>query len=309
MIVEDLILKIKELKTKKNALILAHYYQRPEIQDIADYVGDSLALAQHAVKAKSSYIILCGVKFMAETAKILNPNARVFLPNLDAGCSLADSCDVESYKKFIEPYPDGIKITYINSSVDVKILSDIIVTSSNAKRIVEAQPIDKPILFAPDQHLGRYIQSTTHRKMILFPGQCHVHSQIETQEILKLKVQYPYAKIIVHPECTDPILKIADFVGSTSALLKYVAQSSDHVFIVGTEIGILHQMKKIAPDKTFLTVSDSKSSCSCSECEYMKSISLTNVLDVLENEINEIILDEETIHKASIPLMRMLSYG
>lgn len=308
MMKNNLISDILRLKEKKNAIIAAHYYQRPEIQDIADFIGDSLALSQFASRSNAKFIILCGVKFMAETVKILNPDARVFLPNLGAGCSLADSCPKQEYEKFISKYPDAIKITYINSNIDVKIMSDIIVTSSNAERIIRSQPPDATILFAPDRHLGSYLQSISGRNMIIYPGQCHVHSLMEAETVIKLKSQYPHAKVIVHPECPDPVRKIADFIGSTSSLLNYVSKSPDTYFIVGTEIGIIHQMKKVAPEKVFINVSNSPN-CACSECEFMKTITLQNILDVLENEINEIIIPMEKIEKARVPLERMLSYG
>lgn len=302
---ENIINQINELRKNKNAIILAHFYQIPEIQDIADYVGDSLGLAREAEKTNADIIVFAGVHFMAETAKILNPEKKVLIPDINAGCSLADSCPPNEFKKFISKYPNHLVITYINASAEIKALSDIIVTSSNAKKIVEQLPFDQKIIFAPDKNLGTYINNITGRNMVLWDGTCHVHNQLELDRILKLKKDYPNIPLIAHPECQAPILEIADFIGSTNALLDYTRKDSANKYIVATESGILHQMKKYSPHKEFIIV-PSNEFCNCNNCEYMKMNTLDKILYVLQNETNEITLNEELITKVYKPLRRML---
>ncbi|PLW92306.1 MAG: quinolinate synthase [Marinilabiliales bacterium] len=296
---------INELRKNKNAIILAHYYQIPEIQDIADYVGDSLGLAREAEKTDADIIVFAGVHFMAETAKILNPDKKVLIPDTQAGCSLADSCPPKEFEEFIKQYPDHMVITYVNATAEIKALSDIIVTSSNAKRIVEQLPLDQKIVFAPDKNLGTYINNISGRNMVLWDGSCHVHNQLELDHILKLKIDNPNIPLIAHPECQAPILEIAEFVGSTNALLNYTRNDSENKYIVATEGGILHQMKKHSPNKEFIIV-PSDELCNCNDCEYMKMNTLDKILHVLQNEINEVTLHEELITKAYKPLKRML---
>lgn len=301
----DLMRKIIELKRKKNAVILAHYYQISEIQDIADYIGDSLGLAQNALQTQSKIIVFAGVHFMAETAKIINPYKKVLLPDLKAGCSLADSCPANEFRIFIKEHPDHKVISYINCSAEIKALSDVICTSGNALKIVESFPKNQKIIFAPDKNLGNYINQISGRKMLLWDGICEVHHIIKTEAILKLKIKHPEAKLIAHPECQAVILEIADFIGSTTALLNYTIKSKDTKFIVATETGILHQMRKNSPDKQFLIV-PADNTCSCNDCPYMKMNTLKNVYSCLENETPEIILQKTLMAKARKPIMKML---
>lgn len=300
-----LIQKLKLLIKEKEAIILAHYYTNKEVQEIADFVGDSLALAQFAKKTESKIIVFAAVNFMAETAKILNPTKKVLLPDLESHCSLSDSCNHLDFKKFISNYPNHTVISYINCSTEVKMLSDIICTSSNAIKIVESLPRDEKIIFAPDRNLGNYIKSKTKRDMIIWDGFCHIHEQIKEEEIIKLKKEHPDAKVLAHPECRDIVLKLADFVGSTNAMLNYTLTDNSQEYIVLTENGILYQMKKNSPNKIFYTY-NSDSSCSCSDCEYMKLNTIEKIYNCLLNENNEILLSDEVIEKAKKPLLRML---
>jgi len=301
----NLIRSVLNLKNDKKAVILAHYYQIPEIQDIADFVGDSLALSQEAFKTDANIIVFAGVNFMAETAKILNPEKKVLIPDLKAGCSLADSCPPLEFEKFKKKYPGHIVVSYINCSAEIKALSDVICTSSNAVRIVETFPKDQPLIFAPDRNLGNYINQLTKRKMILWNGTCEVHDLIKTEAVIKLKIENPDAKLIAHPECKGVILEMADFIGSTTALLNYSIKSTAKKFIVATETGILHQMKKASPDKEFLIV-PSDETCSCNDCPYMKLNTLEKLYLCLKNERPEILLSPALIKKARKPIVRML---
>jgi quinolinate synthase len=297
--------KIKKLKKEKNAIILAHYYQVPEIQDIADYVGDSYALAKYAKSTEADIIILAGVKFMAETAKVLNPTKRVFIPDMNAGCSLVDAAPVEEFKNWINIFHNPFVVTYINSSIEIKMLSDVIVTSSNAVKIVSKISEDKTILFAPDKNLGNYVMQKTNRKMQIWDGHCYVHDQLIAEQIINLKKQYVDAPVIAHPECQPTILAISDFIGSTSALLDYVKNTNFDKYIIATETGILHQMKKIKPDAKFIIV-PANETCSCNDCMFMKLNTLEKIYDNLLLENNEILLTDEQINKAKIPIMRMM---
>ncbi|RNC66512.1 quinolinate synthase NadA [Proteiniphilum sp. X52] len=303
---EELVVNIKLLKKEKNAIILAHYYQEPAIQDIADFVGDSLALAQWAAKTSADIIVLCGVHFMGETAKILSPEKRVFIPDLEAGCSLAESCPSKPFEEFVNAHPDHTVISYVNTTAAVKALTDIVVTSTNAKQIVESLPEDEKIIFGPDKNLGDYINKLTGRSMILWDGVCHVHAQFSLERILELKGEYPNALLLAHPECPKYLLEIADHVGSTSSLLKYATQSDNPQFIVATEAGILHQMRNDNPDKEFIPAPPEDSTCACNECFYMKMNTLEKLYLCLKNEKPEIIVDEEVRIKAVKPIERML---
>jgi len=301
----DYISEIKKLREEKNAIILAHYYQIPEIQDIADYIGDSLGLAQKAAETKADVIVFAGVHFMAETAKILNPNKKVLLPDLEAGCSLADSCPPVEFKKFRDEYPDHIVLSYINCSSGIKELSDVIVTSGNAVQIVESFDKDQKIIFAPDKNLGGYINNKTGRDMVLWDGICEVHDILSTEAIIKLKIVHPDAELIAHPECDGPVLALADMVGSTTAMLKYTQKSPSKKFIVASETGILHQMKKDSPNKDFLVVPKDET-CNCNDCPYMKMNTLEKLYLCLKNESPEIILPTEVIDRAEKPINKML---
>jgi len=300
------ILEIKRLKAKKNAIILAHYYQNDDIQDIADFVGDSLALSQKASKNSADIIIFAGVKFMAETAKILAPEKKVIIPDLNAGCSLADSCKEEDFKKFIEKNKGRTIISYVNSTAEIKALSDIICTSSNAVQIVESLPTDEKILFAPDRNLGNYVFNKTGRDIICWDGTCMVHKEISLEKILDLKKENKDAKILVHPECELPVRIIADFIGSTYSLLMYTKNDNGKSYIVATEPGIIHQMKKENPDKNFIPAPSMDSTCGCSECSYMKLITIEKILNCLRTEEPEIIINIETMRKAIIPIKKMM---
>jgi quinolinate synthase len=297
--------EIEKLKSEKKAIILAHYYQIPEIQDIADYVGDSLGLAQQAKNTDAQLIVFAGVHFMAETAKILNPDKKVVLPDLNAGCSLADSCKPDDFKRFLENYPDHTVISYINCSAEIKTLSDIICTSGNALALVNSLPEDEKIVFAPDKNLGAYINKMTGRNMVLWDGTCEVHNILTKEKIVELKIKNKDAELIAHPECDAAILEIADFVGSTTALLAYTRKSTSKRFIVATESGILHQMKKESPDKDFIIV-PADETCSCNDCPYMKLNTIEKLYNAIKYEKPEIILSEETILKAKLPIIRML---
>jgi quinolinate synthase len=298
-------MNIELLIKKKRAILLAHYYTNSEIQQIADFTGDSLALAQQAKKTDAEIIVFAGVHFMAETAKILNPTKKVLVPDLDAGCSLSDSCKASEFELFIKNHPDHKVITYINSSIGVKMLSDVICTSSNAVKIVESFPKNQKLIFAPDKNLGAYINKITGHNMVLWNGSCHVHNQLHSENIIKLKLENPDAQVIAHPECQDVILKLADFIGSTLQLLDYTQKSDAKKFIVATETGILYQMKKASPEKEFIIV-PSSDSCNCNDCSYMKMNTLEKIYQCLDQESNELLLTEEQIAKARIPLQRML---
>src|SRR5882757_7227556 len=301
----DLFREIELLKKEKNAIILAHYYQEADIQDVADYLGDSLGLAQQAAGTQADLIVFAGVHFMAETAKILNPGKKVVLPDLKAGCSLADSAPGYQFKAFKEKFPKHIVISYINCSAEVKALSDIICTSSNAEKIVESIPKDQPIIFAPDRNLGAYLVKKTGRDMLLWDGACMVHEIFSLEKITKLKIRHPQAKLIAHPECEDPILRVADYIGSTTGLLKYSQTDKAQEYIVATETGILHQMMKASPEKTFIPAPPNNS-CACNDCPHMKRNTLEKIYLCMEHELPEIIMDEELRMAARKPIDRML---
>ena len=304
---KDLKEQILALKKEKNAVILAHYYQEADIQDIADYVGDSLGLSQVAVDVEADIILFAGVHFMAETAKILNPTKKVILPDLKAGCSLAESCPPEDFKKFTEAHPDHTVITYVNCSAEVKALTDIVVTSSNAVKIVNSIPLDKPIIFAPDKNLGKYVMEQTGRDMLLWDGSCVVHEAFSLDKLLALYKENPDAKIIAHPESETHILKTAAYVGSTAGMIEFVKNDPNHKFIVATEAGILHKMKQEVPEKILIPApAIENNTCACSECGYMKMNTLQKVYNCLLNETPEIFVPEDIIKKALIPIQRML---
>ena len=302
---ESIIEKIEALKREKKAVILAHYYQIPEIQDIADFVGDSLGLSQQALNTTAEIIVFAGVHFMGETAKILNPTKKVLIPDMQAGCSLADSCPPDQFRVFKDQYPDHVVISYINCSAEIKTMSDVICTSSNAVKIVESFPKDQKIIFAPDKNLGGYINSITGRNMVLWDGSCEVHDIIKAEAIVKLKAENPEAKLIAHPECKAVILALADFIGSTTALLDYTIKNSAEKFIVATETGILHQMRRASPEKIFLIVPTDET-CGCNDCKYMKMNTLEKIYNSLLNEKPEILLSENVMEKAKKPILRML---
>jgi len=301
----DLFAEIERLKKEKNAIILAHYYQEPDIQDVADFIGDSLGLAQQAEKTNADIIVFAGVHFMAETAKILNPGKKVLLPDLKAGCSLSDSAPPELFKKFRDKYPDHIVITYVNCSAGMKALSDIICTSSNAEKIIESLPKEQKIIFAPDKNLGAYLNKKTGRSMLLWNGSCMVHEIFSLEKIIKLKIRHPKAKVIAHPECEDAVLAVADFIGSTTGLLKYSQTSDAEEFIVVTETGILHQMQKSNPSKTFIPAPPNNS-CACNDCPHMKLNTLEKLYLCMEYETPEITMDEQLRVAAAKPIERML---
>ena len=301
----DLFAEIERLKREKNAILLAHYYQEPDIQDVADYIGDSLGLAQQAEKTKADMIVFAGVHFMAETAKILNPTKKVVIPDLKAGCSLSDSCPPPLFKKFKEKHPDHVVVSYINCSAGIKALSDVICTSSNAKIIVESFPREQKIIFAPDKNLGAYINKVTGRDMLLWNGACMVHEIFSLEKIIKLKQRHPKAKLIAHPECEDPILRIADYIGSTTGLLKYTQKDDSQEYIVATETGILHQMMKSSPQKTFIPAPPNNN-CACNDCPHMKLNTLEKIYLCMEYETPEILMEEELRLAALKPIKRML---
>jgi quinolinate synthase len=302
----DYVSEIQKLKKQKNVIILAHYYQTGDIQDIADFVGDSLALSQKAASNNADIILFAGVRFMAETAKILSPHKKVLLPDMNAGCSLADSCRAEDFNKFLDENPGRTVITYVNTNVDIKVLSDIICTSSNAVQIIESLPPDEKIIFAPDRNLGNYIINKTERDIIVWNGSCHVHEEFSLEAILKLKKVNPEAKVIVHPECELPVRMVADFIGSTSALLQFTKKDNSRCYIVATEPGILHQMRKANPLKEFIPAPPKDSTCGCSECSFMKLITMEKIFKCIRDEKPEIIIDPEIILKAQKPIIRMM---
>ena len=298
--------QINLLRKEKDALILAHFYQNKNIQDIADYVGDSLALAQWAAKAQNEIIVMCGVHFMGETAKILSPSKKVLIPDTEAGCSLADSCPAEQFEAFIAKHEKHTVISYVNTTAVVKALTDIVVTSSNAKQIVDSLPKDEKIIFGPDKNLGNYINNITGRKMLLWDGACHVHEEFSLEKILKLKQENPSALILAHPECRKYILEMADHVGSTSSILKFATKSLNDKFIIATESGIMHELQKENPEKTFIPAPPEDSNCACNECSYMKLNTLEKLYLCLKNETPEIIVDEDVRKKAVKSIDRML---
>ncbi|HKK63988.1 MAG TPA: quinolinate synthase NadA [Bacteroidales bacterium] len=303
----NLVEEINKLKKEKNAVILAHYYQEGEIQDIADFVGDSLALAQRATEADNPIILFAGVHFMAETAKILSPKSKVLIPDLNAGCSLAESCPPDEFEAFVKQHPNHLVISYVNTTAKIKTLTDICVTSTNALPIVENLPADQKIIFAPDKNLGNYIKRKTGREdMVIWNGACHVHEEFSLEGILALKKEHPEAKIIAHPECEKPVQLVADFVGSTAALLNYTNNDDSQSYIVATEPGILHQMQKQQPNKQYLVAPAKDSSCGCNDCNFMKLINLRKIYLTLKYETPEVILDNETIEKAKNSINRML---
>ena len=308
---EQLKQEILRLKKEKNAVILGHYYQRDEIQELSDYIGDSLALAQEAQRSEADIIVFCGVHFMAETAKILNPTRKVLLPDMEASCSLAESCAADDFARFKEQHPDHLVISYINCTAAIKALSDIICTSGNAEKIVRALPEDQKIIFAPDKNLGGYINSVTGRNMLLWNGVCTVHDAMHAEGILKLKMEHPDALVIAHPECNSAVLHVSDFVGSTKAMLSYIEKSGGKKFIVATEGGILYEMRKKFADRDFIAVAndcnaDGVGCCSCAECHHMKLNTLEKLYNCLRNEQPEIIMDSATIEAAKKPIVRML---
>lgn len=301
----DLFAAIDELKRELNAIVLAHYYQDSDIQDIADYLGDSLGLSQQAATTNADVIVFAGVHFMAETAKILNPDKLVLLPDLNAGCSLADSCPPQAFAAFKAQHPGHLVVSYINCSAEIKAMSDIICTSSNAVKIINQIPEDQPIIFAPDRNLGRYVMEQTGRELVLWQGSCIVHETFSEKKIVQLKIEHPDAEIIAHPECEPPILRHANYIGSTSALLKYCQQSSSKAFIVATEPGIIHQMRKAAPDKTFIPA-PATGNCACNECPHMRLNTLEKLYLAMKHRQPEIILPEEIRVAALRPIQRML---
>lgn len=304
--VKDLKEEIARLKKEKKAVIMAHYYQKGEIQDLADYIGDSLALAQKAAQTDAEIIVMCGVHFMGETAKILCPDRKVLIPDMTAGCSLADSCPAEEYAEFIKAHPDHTVISYVNTTAEVKALTDIMVTSGNARKIVDSLPSDEKIIFGPDRNLGEYINSVTGREMVLWNGACHVHERFSLEKIKELKKEHPQAEILVHPECRKPLQMIADKVGSTAVLLKHAVESPVKEFIVATESGILHEMERKCPEKTFIPAPPEDSTCGCNDCSFMKLNTLEKLYNCLRYEQPEIIVDKELAEKARRPIERML---
>lgn len=301
----DLFEEIEKLKKEKNAILLAHYYQESEIQDVADYIGDSLGLSQKAASTDADIIVFAGVHFMAETAKILSPSKKVLLPDLKAGCSLADSCPPHLFKKFKEKHPDHVVISYINCTAGLKTLTDIVCTSTNAEHVVNSVPKDKEIIFAPDKNLGAYLIKKTGRDMILWNGACMVHEIFAMEKIVKLMERHPEAQFIAHPECEAPLLEIADYIGSTSGLLRYTQEADCDTFIVGTESGIIHQMQKKSPNKTFIPAPP-ENTCACNECPHMRLNTLEKLYLCMKYELPEIILDEAIIERARLPIDRML---
>ena len=298
--------EIDKLRKEKNAVILAHYYQTGDIQDIADYVGDSLALAQWAAKTTADIIVMCGVHFMGETAKILCPGKKVLVPDLNAGCSLADSCPAEEFAAFVKQHPGHTVISYVNTTAAVKAVTDVVVTSTNARQIVESFPKDTPMIFGPDRNLGNYINSITGRNMLLWNGACHVHEQFSLEKILAMKQRYPEAEVITHPECKHPIVEISDFVGSTAALLKHTIKSEKKQFIVATESGVIHEMRKQSPNKEFIPAPPNDSTCACNECNFMRLNTMEKLYNCLKYELPEIFVDEAVQQRAIKPISKML---
>ena len=303
---DELISEIERLRREKNAVVMAHYYQTGDIQDIADMVGDSLALAQYAAKTEADIIVLCGVHFMGETAKILSPQKKVLVPDIEAGCSLADSCPADEFERFVKAHPDHTVVSYVNTTAAVKALTDIVVTSTNAKKIIDSLPLDAKIIFAPDRNLGNYINSVTGHNMLLWDGACHVHEQFSVESLVELKKAHPKAKVLAHPECKNVVLMLADFVGSTQALLNYATNSQDTEFLVATESGIIHQMQKQNPNKVFIPIPPVDSTCGCNDCKYMRLNSLEKLYLCLKTEQPEILVDEALRVKAVKPIERML---
>ena len=302
----DLKAEIDRLRKEKNAVILGHYYQSGEIQDIADFVGDSLALAQWAAKTDADIIVMCGVHFMGETAKVLCPNKKVLVPDFNAGCSLADSCPADAFAKFVKEHPDHTVISYVNTTAAVKAVTDVVVTSTNAKQIVESFPKEQKIIFGPDRNLGNYINSVTGREMLLWNGACHVHEQFSVEKILELKKEYPDADVLVHPECKGAVAKLADKVASTAGLLKYAINSPKKDFLVATESGILHEMRKQCPEKNFIPVPPEDGTCACNECNFMRLNTLEKLYNTLKYEWPEVTVDAEIAKEAVKPIQRML---
>lgn len=302
----DILQEIEKLKKEKNAVILGHFYIEGELQDISDYVGDSLQLSQQAAKTEADIIVFLGVHFMAETAKILSPSKKVLIPDLKAGCSLADSCPADEFEKFVKSHPGYTVISYVNTKAEIKALTDIVVTSSNAKQIVESLPLDAKIIFGPDKNLGNYINSITGRNMLLWDGACHVHKQFDLEAILRLKRENPDAKIIAHPECENPVLIVSEHIGSTASLLKFTQTNSAQTFIVATESGILHQMKKASPNKLFIPAPALDSTCGCNDCNFMKLNTIEKVYNCLKYELPEVTIDENLRLKAEKSIIRML---
>lgn len=304
---EELIKGINRLKKEKNAVILAHYYQTGDLQDIADFVGDSLALAQWAAKTTADMIVMCGVHFMGETAKVLCPGKKVLVPDMAAGCSLADSCPADAFGEFVKSHPGYTVISYVNTTAAVKAYTDIVVTSTNARQIVESLPKEEKIIFAPDRNLGGYINSITGRNMLLWNGACHVHEQFSVEKVVELKEKYPHAVVLAHPECKSVVLKLADVVGSTAALLKYAVNHPEQKeFIVATESGILHEMQKKCPDQVFIPAPPNDSTCGCNECNFMRLNTMEKLYDCLLHESPEILVDPEIAIRAVKPIERML---
>lgn len=301
----NLFSEIEKLKKEKNAIILAHYYQEPDIQDAADFIGDSLGLSQQAAKTRADIIVFAGVHFMAETAKILSPQKKVLLPDLMAGCSLADSCPADKFLEFKKQHPDHLVITYVNCSAEIKALSDIICTSTNAQKIVETLPEEQKIIFAPDKNLGKYIEKQTGRKMVLWDGSCMVHEIFSLKKIIQLKELHPKAKFIAHPECETAVLELADYIGSTTGLLNFTKKDPSKEFIVATESGIIYQMQKASPDKTFIPAPPNNS-CACNDCPHMKLNTLEKLYTCLRDEKPEIVMDSSLILKAEKPIRKML---
>jgi len=301
-----LISEINRLKKEKNAVIMAHYYQMGDIQDIADVVGDSLALAQKAAQTDADIIVLCGVHFMGETAKILSPTKKVLVPDMNAGCSLADSCPADEFEAFVKAHPDHTVISYVNTTAAVKALTDVVVTSTNAKKIVGMFPQDAKLIFGPDRNLGNYINSVTGRSMLLWDGACHVHEQFSVEKLVKLKAEHPGSLILAHPECKKTVLLMADFIGSTQALLNYATESDATSFLVATESGILHEMQKHNPTKEFIPVPPNDSTCACNECNFMRLNTMEKLYQCLLTESPEILIDEEIRVKAVKPILKML---
>lgn len=302
----NLVDEINRLKKEKNAIILAHFYQTADIQDIADYLGDSLGLSQRAAETDADVIVFAGVHFMAETAKILSPEKKVLLPDLKAGCSLAESCPTESFAEFVKKYPDHTVISYVNTTAEIKALTDITCTSSNARQIVDSLPADEKIIFAPDKNLGNYVSSETGREMVIWNGACHVHQEFSVEKLVELKKQHPDAKVLAHPECNRPVLLLADFVGSTSGMLRFSQTDDNAKYIVATESGILHQMRKLSAQKTFIAAPPEDATCACSDCNFMKLNTMEKIYKCLKYEMPEITLDAEIQRKAYRPIKRML---
>ena len=302
----ELIEKINLLRKEKNAVIMAHYYQEGAIQDIADMIGDSLALAQWATKTTADILVVCGVHFMGETAKILSPHKKVLVPDMNAGCSLADSCKAEDFEAFIKQHPDHTVISYVNTTAAVKALTDVVVTSTNARKIVDQFPQDAKLIFGPDRNLGDYINKISGRNMVLWNGACHVHEQFSVEQLVSLKKQHPEAKVLAHPECKKVVLMLADYIGSTQALLNYATESNDTTFLIATESGIIHEMQKRNPNKTFIPIPPVDSTCGCNNCQYMRLNTLEKIYDCLKNETPEILVDEAIRVKAVKPILKML---